>query len=257
MIPASDITKWSVTHPWATRDNIEQDFLLSQAICEISNDTFLGNELVIRGGTAFHKLFLPKPHRYSEDLDYVRTTAGGVGPIMRQLTIIGEKLGYKVNSSLSKYPKILWRGAAESGQLLKIKIEINTYERCPSMSLTSIFHNVETEYYTAQAAVRVYQPEELIATKIRALCQRSKGRDLFDIWLALEMLALNPETIISAFEPYRPEGLTSNSIIKNLDKKLENRQFIEDLNNLAILREIDYKPATAGDIIINKLLCKL
>jgi len=57
MIPASDITKWSVDHPWSTRDQIEQDFLLSQAICEIANDFLLGNELIIRGGTAFHKLF--------------------------------------------------------------------------------------------------------------------------------------------------------------------------------------------------------
>jgi len=257
MIPASDITKWSISHPWATRDNIEQDFLLSQAICEIAKDTFLGNELVIRGGTAFHKLFLPKPLRYSEDLDYVRTTAGGIGPIMNQLSIIGENLGYKVNSSLSKYPKVLWKNTAESGQLLKIKIEINTYERSPSMSLITIFHNVETEYYKARAAVRTFQPEELVATKIRALYQRSKGRDLFDIWLALEMLSLNPETILSAFESYRPEGMTSNSTIKNLIKKLENRQFIEDLDNLAILREIGYEPAIAGGIIINKLLCKL
>jgi len=73
MINASDITQWSVNQPWATRDNVEQDLLLSQAICEIANDPLLCNELVIRGGTAFHKLFLQKPYRYSEDLDYVRS----------------------------------------------------------------------------------------------------------------------------------------------------------------------------------------
>ena len=65
MIYANDITQWGVNHPWSTRDDIEQDLLLSQAICEIANDPLLGNELVIRGGTAFHKLFLQKPHRYA------------------------------------------------------------------------------------------------------------------------------------------------------------------------------------------------
>ena len=60
MIYTNDITQWGVNHPWATRDDIEQDLLLSQAICEIANDPLLGKELVLRGGTAFHKLFLPK-----------------------------------------------------------------------------------------------------------------------------------------------------------------------------------------------------
>ena len=68
MMPASDITKWGVDHPWSTRDQIEQDFLLSQAICVIANDSLLGNELIIRGGTAFHKLFLPKPGSFDSSI---------------------------------------------------------------------------------------------------------------------------------------------------------------------------------------------
>ena len=83
MIPINDITKWGVEHPWSTREQVEQDFLLSQALCEIANDQLLGSELILRGGTAFHKLFLPEPLRYSEDLDYVRTSAGGIGDIIR------------------------------------------------------------------------------------------------------------------------------------------------------------------------------
>ena len=67
MISANVIKNWSGTHSWSTREQIEQDFLLSQAICEISNNKILGNKLIIRGGTAFHKLFLPKAYRYSED----------------------------------------------------------------------------------------------------------------------------------------------------------------------------------------------
>jgi len=254
MIPASDITKWSTTHPWSTRDNIEQDFLLSQGICEIAGDSLLSDELIIRGGTAFHKLILPKPHRYSEDLDYVRSSAGGIGPIMRQLTAIGERLGYKVSSNLSKYPKVFWKGTAESGQPLKIKIEINTYERSPALPLALIHHNVDSEFYSATTDVRAFQPEEMIATKLRALYQRSKGRDLFDIWLSLEVLALDPTLIINAFTPYRSENITSGLAIKNLEKKLSNRQFLEDLNGLAVLGELDYDPTIAGEMVIEKLL---
>jgi len=188
MIPASVITKWGVDHPWSTRDQIEQDFLLSQALCEIANDPLLGSELIIRGGTAFHKLFLPKPYRFSEDLDYVRSSAGGIGSIMKQLITIGERLGYKANSNLTKYPKALWKGSSESGQPIRIKIEINTYERTPALPPTTLRYNIESECYSSFSNVRAFQTAEMVATKIRALYQRSKGRDLFDIWLSLKLL---------------------------------------------------------------------
>ncbi|MDR0500267.1 MAG: nucleotidyl transferase AbiEii/AbiGii toxin family protein [Coriobacteriales bacterium] len=86
MIPASDITKWGTTHLWPTREQLEQDLLLSQAICVIAKDELLDAELVLRGGTAFHKFFLQRPYRYSEDLDYVRTSSGAIGGIMKRLT---------------------------------------------------------------------------------------------------------------------------------------------------------------------------
>ena len=117
MIPASVITNWSETNSWSTREQVEQDFLLTQAICEISNVEILGNELIIRGGTAFHKLFLPKAYRYSEDLDYVRSSEGGIGYIL-----VGVKLGYKVNTKIGKYPKVYWRSLSESGSPMRIKI---------------------------------------------------------------------------------------------------------------------------------------
>jgi len=257
MIPANDITKWSVNHPWSTREQVEQDLLLSQAICEIANDEFLGDELVIRGGTAYHKLFLPKPFRYSEDLDYVRSSTGGIGYILDRLTMLGEKLGFKTSTRVTKYPKVFWKGIAESGQLIRIKIEINTFERTPVLPLSMIHHNVDVECYSSNAHVKAFQADELVATKVRALYQRSKGRDLFDIWLALKVLALDPTVIVSAFEPYRPDGITANLAIKNLEKKMENRQFLEDLKGLAVLSELDYNPIKAGDIVIDKLLCLL
>lgn len=61
MIPRSQITQWGVGHPWQNEGQIEQDFLISMAMIEIANDPLLGRELVLRGGTAFHKFFLPEP----------------------------------------------------------------------------------------------------------------------------------------------------------------------------------------------------
>jgi predicted nucleotidyltransferase component of viral defense system len=75
MIPASLITHWAGRVPWATRDQVEQDLMLSRLIIEIARNDLLGDELVFRGGTCLHKVHLPTPRRYSEDLDYVDVRA--------------------------------------------------------------------------------------------------------------------------------------------------------------------------------------
>lgn len=257
MIPSNDIVRWSVDHQWPTRDQVEQDLLLSQAMCEISNDELLGTELALRGGTAFHKLFLPQPLRYSEDLDYVRMSTGGIGDIMKKLTALGRELGYQVNTKMGVYPKVLWKTTSEAGLPLRIKIEINTFERSPSLPLVSIPHAVDVAWYSSSAGIQVFQAEELVATKIRALYQRSKGRDLFDFWLALDLLGLDPEQIIAAFDPYRPENTTSIQMISNLETKLNDRAFLEDINSLVVKNDLGYNPDVAGRLVIEKILARL
>ena len=52
MINLDAIAAWGETHPWPSSEQIEQDLLISRAICEIAADEYLGQELVFRGGTA-------------------------------------------------------------------------------------------------------------------------------------------------------------------------------------------------------------
>jgi hypothetical protein len=59
---------WRSKAPWPNPVQIEQDLLLSRLMIEIARDEMLGPELVMRGGTCMHKLHLPAPLRYSEDL---------------------------------------------------------------------------------------------------------------------------------------------------------------------------------------------
>ncbi len=162
MIPANAITAWGVQRPWPTPEQIEQDLLLSRAICAIAGDEYLGEELVFRGGTALHKLHLEQPFRYSEDLDYVRRTAGGIVPLTQALTLLGESLGFKVNTRISEHPKVFWRATAGSGVPLRIKIEVNTHERSPALPLLHHEHRVESSWWTGSAAVLTFQPAELV-----------------------------------------------------------------------------------------------
>lgn len=88
MIPQAFITEWQARAPWPQPFQIEQDLILSRLMIEIATRPPLAEEFVMRGGTCLHKLHLPQPHRYSEDLDYVRRTKTGIGMLTSAPTSI-------------------------------------------------------------------------------------------------------------------------------------------------------------------------
>lgn len=257
MIPYDAVTAWARTHPWPTREQIEQDLLLSRAICAIAADDYLGEELVFRGGTALHKLHLTRPLRYSEDLDYVRSTPSGIAQLTASLTQLGNALGYDVRTRISAHPKVYWRTVAQTGVPIRLKIEVNTHERVPALPLVRIQHRVESHWWTGESDILTFDPAELVATKIRALYQRSKGRDLFDLWLALTQSGIDPKRILAAFAPYRPAGLTSRLAIANLNAKLTDRGFRTDIDPLLAVRSAEYDVDTAAELVIDFLLARI
>ena len=116
---------------------------------------------------------------------------------------------------------------------------------------------IDSDWYRGTAQVRTFRPEELIATKIRALYQRSKGRDLYDLWLALTVLKLDTDLVIEAFTPYRPNGFTSKLAINNLEAKLQTRGFQEDIRPLVADTADVYNLVVAGQTVIERLLSRL
>jgi predicted nucleotidyltransferase component of viral defense system len=258
MIPYNAITAWSVSHPWPTREQIEQDMLLSKAICDIFNCEYLAGELLLRGGTALNKLILTEPYRYSEDLDFVRTNPGGIGNIMRGLTDIGKATGYQVKTKIGKFPKVYWLGTTQTGRGLKIKIEINTYERTPVLPTLKIKHMIQSGWYTGETEVGLFQFEEIAATKLRALFQRSKGRDLFDLWLLTVEVGVDTDLVCEVFDTYRPEGYSGKKAIANLEAKLQDGGFMSDINNLITehMRNV-YDSNMAAEVIIGEYLSRI
>jgi predicted nucleotidyltransferase component of viral defense system len=143
--------------------------------------------LRFRGGTALNKLLFPKPMRYSEDIDLVRTTAGPIGPILdRAREVLEPWLGRASFDQSQIAPKLRFRAEAEDGSSdLRLKVEINTrdiraYDPAQAISLT-----VENPWFSGRAEIATFSNEELLATKLRALLQRDKGRDLLDLAHAL------------------------------------------------------------------------
>ena len=57
MLPRGEILAGRADHaPWADEDDVEQDLLLTRALCDVFADGFLREHLAFRGGTALHKL---------------------------------------------------------------------------------------------------------------------------------------------------------------------------------------------------------
>ena len=141
---------------------------------------------MFRGGTCLHKLHLNPALRYSEDLDYVRRSEGGIGVLLDAVRVIADRLGMSVTTNIKSFPKVRLRAPFTSGSgTMSVKIEVNTYERSPARGPTRVPYRVDSQWYHGTADVQTFAIAELVATKIRALFPRSKGCDLFDLWLAL------------------------------------------------------------------------
>lgn len=233
MIPQADIAHWRTQVPWISSENVEQDLVLSRLIVEIARHPLLGHELVFRGGTCLHKLWLDRPWRYSEDLDYVRRSGGGIGDVLDAVRELAASAGFDdVRTAVSQHPKARLRTSYEGGGPFSIKVEINTFERSPARPTVTKHYAVNSPWFQGAAEVPTFCIPELIATKVRALYQRSKGRDLFDIWLAVAQQQLDPVEIAACFETYRPDSWTAKRAKANLDEKLANSAFTGDLEPL-------------------------
>ena len=213
---------------------------------------------MFRGGTCLHKLHADNAYRYSEDLDYVRRTGGGIRELTQALTAIGIRLGLGVTTRIGQYPKVFLRAPFESGSGgMRIKIEVNTFERSPARDLERITSSVESAWFTGTANVVTFSTAELVSTKLRALFQRSKGRDLFDLWLALTQLGVEPEELVRCFGSYRPKGYTARRAEHNLRAKLDDVIFREDLVPLVAEWPDDYDIDVAADLLVREVIGRL
>jgi predicted nucleotidyltransferase component of viral defense system len=169
----------------------------------------IAEAVAFRGGTALHKLFLGAPGRYSEDIDLVQIDAGAIGPAIDAIrAVLDPWLDAPRRAQGHGRVTLLYRFETTSMpvQQMRLKVEINTREHFCVLGRHRRGLAVDNPWYSGRADVQTYQPEELLATKLRALYQRRKGRDLYDLWLALTSLALDDERLIECFERYLAEG---------------------------------------------------
>ena len=262
MIPWGQIDEWRQQAPWSQDLQVEQDLILSRALVEVFEQPAVARSLALRGGTALFKLQIRPALRYSEDIDLVQLTAEPIGPTLDAIRhALDPWLGEPRRKFSEGRVTLVYRMMSEGPPPLplRLKIEINSREHFSVFGVERFPFAVRSRWFDGEADVVSYLPEELLGTKLRALYQRKKGRDLFDLAVGIERLEVDLEQIIRVFSRYMEHGGTRVSRAEfelNLHGKLMDPTFIGDLQPL-IAPGFDWSFETGAAVVRENLLVLL
>ena len=272
-----DIIAHGEAVPWPSLRQVEQDLLLCRSMAALFSDAFLKGQVAMRGGTLLHKVHLRPAARYSEDIDLVVVGDSPEEHIRRALRrVLSDVLGAPTASGWDtpglairnavKPSRVLRMtftvpSAGEPGNSLTIVVEANVTERTPHRSIVNIPFEFPFRGSPVVALVNGYDIHEMLGTKMRALFQRRRGRDLFDLYWALTVAEprVNPAEVVESFAHYlRLEGgaVGRGEFMGILESHLADRGFCSDMNRL-LRAGIAYDPRAAGDFVKADLLSLL
>lgn len=221
--------------PWIADAQVEQDLIISRALVEMFNQPKVAESLAFRGGTALFKLFLAPPARYSEDIDLVQIVAGPIGPCLDSIRkALDPWLGNPTRSFNEGGVTLLYRVQSEGSPTMpiRLKVEINTREHFSVFGLKEMVFRVNSRWFSGSATIPTFELDELMGTKLRALFQRKKGRDLFDLWSVGRYGNVDNDRIVVCFRHYlAAEGLQVSraEFEANLFRKLVDPRFLNDI----------------------------
>jgi predicted nucleotidyltransferase component of viral defense system len=269
-----DIIEHEAYVSWPLPSQVEQDLLLCRAMHAIFSDEFLASQVAMRGGTLLHKVHLAPPVRYSEDIDLVVVGDRPEGHIKRALRrvledVLGQPkfsrwdalmLAIRNANRPSRILRMIYSvpSISSSGDRLEIQIETNVTERTPYREIQRLPFEFVFRKKTVKTSVNGFDIHEMLGTKMRALFQRERGRDLFDLYWALTQARppVDPRIIINAFRHYLElEEATAGrgEFVEALKSRLAKRGFRKDMEQL-LRSNLAYEPEEAGALVQDRLL---
>jgi predicted nucleotidyltransferase component of viral defense system len=143
---------------------------------------------------------------------------------------------------------------------MRLKIEINTREHLNILGLKEIPYEVNNEWFSGQCNITGYEMEELLSTKLKALYQRKKGRDLFDMYWALTQLDIDAEKVIHCYNIHIKNAVdkppTQKQFLVNMNEKMSDKEFLEDIR-LVLKQGIEYDNEAAWELVRKELVEKI
>jgi predicted nucleotidyltransferase component of viral defense system len=182
---------------WGLRDDVvEKDYVLGWLLWGIGANKPLGDSWVFKGGTCLKKCYI-ETYRFSEDLDFTVLPDGPIAPedvlplIAEVLSDVNDASGidFSVQEPRLKLRpggrtaegRIYYSGPRGAPQPARIKLDLSADEVLARPPVLRPIAHAYPDELPAPVEVRCYGFEELFAEKIRAMGERSRPRDLYDI----------------------------------------------------------------------------
>lgn len=272
-----DVVAHQAAVPWPSQRQVEQDLLLCLAMTALFRDQFLRSQVAMRGGTLLHKVHLAPAARYSEDLDLVvygdrpeehivRAIRRVLQPVLGQpAASIRDTIQLAIRNAVrpSRVLRLTYSvpSLSEPGTTLGIVVEANATERTSHRAIVQMPFEYLFRDAPVKSVLNGYDLHEMLGTKMRALFQRKRGRDLFDLHWALTKAnpPVDPAAVVESFLHYlKQEGGDGAraEFAGILDSHLADRGFCTDMDPLLRVGEV-YDPHLAGKLVRVKLLSLL
>lgn len=195
MISRTDLNER--VYEWGLREDIvEKDYVIGWLLWGIGSNPRLSMHWAFKGGTCLKKCYL-ETYRFSEDLDFTVLPGGPiqpaeVGPILQEIfDQIYDRVGidFRVRpATLRIRPdgnsiegRVYYRGPRNAPQVASIKLDLVGAEQVIRPTVLRQISHPYPDQLPLPATVRCYNFEELFAEKLRAMGERSRPRDLYDI----------------------------------------------------------------------------
>ena len=213
----------------------EKDYFLALAIQLVYNAT-LGNKLIFKGGTAIHHCFFPQK-MFSEDLDF--TSIDPDISIDEIRSVLESDGTFRVNKTYQskftiKIERLRYQGLL--GQPGNIKFEVDHNQNVVLPGITTDYLNV----WRINTSACVMDPREICAEKIRAVSQRARYRDFYDLYLLITEIEVD---INEALEILKQKEIRTPITIANIAKNwtIAKEQQVSELGSIYCSEEIANK----------------
>lgn len=225
----------------------EKDYFLALVMQIISASAF-GKNLVFKGGTALHHCYLEQ-YRFSEDLDFSSKqksiTLSEVREMFADIDCLSIKKEY-LSEATVKIEKLQYTGPLVQPNSLKVEIDFLQNVLLPPQTMT--YQNV----WGLDFNVFAMDMKEICAEKIRAMSDRARYRDFYDLYLLLNKYQPDLNEIIGYVKqkeirkPITKTSIKNNWLVVGTQKNLEMNQiyYSRDVDDEQIEALIDNLPFT-------------
>lgn len=179
---------------------IEKDYVLGWVLAGIFNHPVIGSSFIFKGGTCLKKCFF-ETYRFSEDLDFTLSDSNHLDQEFLRTCFkeiahwVYNEAGIEIPEDLIRFEvyqnnrgfmsaqgRIGYRGPMQPrGDLPRIKLDLTTDEILVLEPVVRDVHHPYSDLPADGIRIKTYCFEEVFAEKIRALAERERPRDLYDV----------------------------------------------------------------------------